>query len=76
MADRLLTWEDLRQRGHPYSRVHTARLEKAGLFPQRVQIGPNRIAWWQSEYEAHCAARPRGPLTVEHLRQDRVQHRA
>jgi prophage regulatory protein len=68
MADRLLSWADLKARGHPYSRQHTARLEKAGRFPQRVQYGDNRVGWWESEYEAHNAARPRGPLPVEHLR--------
>lgn len=28
-----------------YSPQHIARLEKAGQFPQRVQLGPNRVAW-------------------------------
>ena len=26
-----------------YSPQHTARLEKGGLFPKRVQLGPNRV---------------------------------
>ena len=26
-----------------YSPQHVARLEKAGLFPKRVQLGPNRV---------------------------------
>ena len=29
----------------PYSSQHIARLEKAGLFPKRVQLGPNGVGW-------------------------------
>lgn len=32
-----------------YSPQHIARLEKAGLFPQRVKLGPNRVGWVESE---------------------------
>ena len=32
-----------------YSPQHIARLEKAGLFPQRVHIGPNRVGWVEAE---------------------------
>lgn len=32
-----------------YSPQHIARLEKAGLFPQRVQLGSNRVGWVESE---------------------------
>lgn len=32
-----------------YSPQHIARLEKAGKFPKRVQIGPNRVGWLESE---------------------------
>ena len=28
-----------------YSPQHVARLEKVGLFPKRVQLGPNRVGW-------------------------------
>jgi prophage regulatory protein len=35
-----------------YSPQHIARLEKAGLFPQRIQLGQNRVAWLLSEVEA------------------------
>ena len=28
-----------------YSPQHIARLEKAGEFPKRVQLGPNRVGW-------------------------------
>lgn len=48
--DRLLTGQEL-QALIPYSRTHIHRLEKAGCFPPRVQIGPNRVAWSQKEVE-------------------------
>ena len=32
-----------------YSPQHIARLEKAGTFPKRVQIGPNRVGWVEAE---------------------------
>ena len=32
-----------------YSPQHIARLEKAGQFPQRVRLGPNRVGWVESE---------------------------
>ena len=28
-----------------YSPQHIARLDKAGLFPKRVPLGPNRVSW-------------------------------
>ena len=32
-----------------YSMQHVARLEKAGQFPKRVQLGPNRVGWVEDE---------------------------
>lgn len=32
-----------------YSPQHIARLEKAGLFPLRVKLGPNRVGWVEEE---------------------------
>ncbi len=29
----------------PYSLQHIARMEKAGTFPGRVRLGPNRVGW-------------------------------
>lgn len=34
-----------------YCPQHIARLEKAGKFPKRVQLGPNRVGWLLSEIE-------------------------
>ena len=32
-----------------YSPQHVARLEAAGKFPKRVQLGPNRVGWVEDE---------------------------
>ncbi|MEM8541962.1 MAG: AlpA family phage regulatory protein [Pseudomonadota bacterium] len=32
-----------------YSPQHIARLEKAGKFPKRLRLGPNRVGWVESE---------------------------
>ncbi len=32
-----------------YSSQHIARLEAAGQFPKRVQLGPNRVGWVEAE---------------------------
>ncbi len=32
-----------------YSPQHIARLEKAGKFPKRVQLGPSRVGWVEAE---------------------------
>ena len=32
-----------------YSPQHVARLEKAGAFPKRVNLGPNRVGWVAEE---------------------------
>ena len=32
-----------------YSPQHIARLEKAEKFPKRIQLGPNRVGWLESE---------------------------
>ena len=34
-----------------YSSQHIARLEKAGQFPKRLQLGQNRVAWLLAEVE-------------------------
>lgn len=32
-----------------YSPQHVARLEKAGQFPKRVNLGPSRVGWVEDE---------------------------
>ncbi len=40
-----------------YSFAHIARLEVAGKFPKRVQLGPGRVGWVEEEIERWCLAR-------------------
>lgn len=47
---RIIDWHELRSM-IPYSRMHIYRLEKAGSFPKRVQIGRNRIGWVYDEIQ-------------------------
>ena len=49
---RIIGWKQLKEM-QPYCRQHIARLEKAGMFPRRVQLGPNRIGWVYEEVVAH-----------------------
>jgi prophage regulatory protein len=48
---RLLTYQGLRARGIPWSRVHIARLEAARKFPLHVDLGENTIAWFEDEID-------------------------
>ncbi|MEZ5844834.1 MAG: AlpA family phage regulatory protein [Hyphomicrobiaceae bacterium] len=43
--------------GIPYSPQHIARLERAGKFPRRMQLGPCRVAWSCAAVEAWIASR-------------------
>jgi prophage regulatory protein len=56
LQQRLLTKRDLR-RIIPYTPQHILRLEKQGKFPRRIQVGPNRVAWLESEVDAWVAER-------------------
>lgn len=53
---KLLTKTEVRDRVC-YSPQHVARLEKAGLFPKRVQLGLNRVGWVETEIDAWIQAR-------------------
>ena len=48
MSLRILSKKDLR-RLVLYSPAHIDRLERAGRFPRRVQLGPCRVGWVESE---------------------------
>lgn len=41
----------------PYSRAHLYRLERAGLFPRRVKLGPNRVGWVKDEVARWVASK-------------------
>ena len=59
---RLLSYADLKSRGIRFSRVHLARLERAGKFPHHIDLGENSIGWFEGEIDAYleakAAARP------------------
>jgi prophage regulatory protein len=40
-----------------YSPSHIARLEKKGVFPRRVQLGPCRVGWSQNAVAEWIEAR-------------------
>ena len=40
-----------------YSPAHIDRLEQAGDFPKRINLGPNSVAWLEHEVEAWIEAR-------------------
>jgi len=65
---RLLTYQDLRARGIPWSRVHIARLEAARKFPLHIDVGANSIAWFADEIddflEMKAAERDAKALTI------------
>lgn len=49
----------------PYTPQHIHRLEKAGRFPRRLQLGPNRVGWRLTDIERWInerAATPVGPV--------------
>lgn len=48
---KFLTWKQLQELGHPYSRQYTGRLERAGDFPLRRRLR-RRVIWVAEEYEA------------------------
>ena len=48
---RVITQKELASRV-PYSPVQIWRLEKAGTFPRRIKLGPNRVGWVEEEVEA------------------------
>jgi prophage regulatory protein len=43
---------------HPHPTT-LARWEAAGKFPQRVQLGPNSVGWFEDEIEAWLEGRQR-----------------
>ena len=40
-----------------YSPAHIDRMEKAGLFPRRVELGPGAVGWIEHEVDAWIEAR-------------------
>lgn len=42
--DRIITAKERRELV-PYSDMHIWRMERAGRFPRRIQLGANRVGW-------------------------------
>ena len=42
---RFISYDDLKPLDIKYSRVQLWRLERDGMFPKRVRIGPQRHGW-------------------------------
>jgi prophage regulatory protein len=55
---KVLTYDDLKsQKGISYSKVQIWRLEKKKKFPIRLQLGPGRHGWLDSEIDEWIMAR-------------------
>jgi prophage regulatory protein len=53
---RILSYRELKSvKGLNYSRPTLARWEEKGEFPQRIQISPGRIGWYEHEVDEHVA---------------------
>jgi len=48
---KLLSYDELRKKGIPYTKVHLWRLERDGKFPKRVPLGESRHGWLESEID-------------------------
>ena len=60
---RLIRWPEVAQLlNKTLSRSSVYRLEVAGKFPQRVQLGTNTVAWWEQEIIDWLESRARGPI--------------
>lgn len=54
--DRLVRFDELKPDwGIRFSRVHIARLEKAGRFPERRTFGHSTVGWLASELSQYLA---------------------
>ena len=66
---KFLRFEQLKDYGVDWSRIHCLRLEKQGKFPKRVVLGENSIRYLESEIVSWLKARvaerdkPRAPST-------------
>jgi prophage regulatory protein len=61
--DRILTFAELKER-IPFTRQHIGRLEAAGQFPKRVQLGECSVGWLESQVAEWIRSRPRGPIDL------------
>lgn len=56
VSDRIISSKERREL-IPYCDVHILRMEKAGKFPRRIRLGPNRVGWSYLEIQDWIATR-------------------
>lgn len=66
MNERVLSYNDLLDRGIRYTRVHLNRLSREGKFPAAIHLGQHRIAWRESEINDWLAACERVQASAPH----------
>ncbi len=72
LADlKILTKKELREIV-PYTPQHIHRLEKAGKFPRRLQLGANRVGWKLSDIQAWIDGR--ASPAVNYLEDDEIPY--
>ena len=49
---KIIPYQQLRERGIAFSRVHLRRLIEAGIFPAPIRVSARRIAWLSDEIDA------------------------
>ncbi len=49
---------------------------RKGLFPEPVQVGPNKIGWYEDEVEEWLESRPRGFMPVRPELKEAADERA
>jgi len=53
----ILSFEELRPRGVPFSKPHLNRKIRAGEFPRPIKLGPRKNGWLADEVDTWLAAR-------------------
>jgi prophage regulatory protein len=61
MSPILLSREELKRKGIPYSTAQLYRNVKNGLFPAPIRLGGNRVAWLEHELDAWIQALAAAP---------------
>jgi prophage regulatory protein len=67
---RVLAYPELKPYGVPFTRQHLSRLEAAGQFPARIQLGRCSVGWLRSEIDEWLSSRARGPIALQRGRRD------
>jgi hypothetical protein len=62
-AMKLLSFDDLRRLGVPWTKRHVRSLVRSGAFPPPLQVGA-RVLWIESEIEEWMRALPRARAAV------------